>query len=85
MLLLQIRTCEGHDLDFGQGVAPFAPDGLASARGQGGQEVVEGGVALIEPVILLVLAQQQALLAHQGPFGLGREGDIDARRAGALA
>ena len=43
------------------------------------QEIVEGRVAVILPVELLVGALQEAVLAEQAPFGLGQEGDVHRR------
>ena len=43
----------------------LAADGLALARGERGQEIVEAGVAGIVPMELLVGALQEAALAEQ--------------------
>ena len=40
-----------------------------------GQEIVEAGIALVEPVELLVVALQQPVLAERVPIGLGQEGE----------
>ena len=61
------------DLEAGHRLAPLAPDGLAPARRQRAEEIVERGVAGVEPVVLLVLAQQQPLAAHEPPLLLGGE------------
>ena len=58
----------------------LAPDGLALARGERGEEIVEGCVARVLPVELLVGALQEAALAEQAPFVFGEEGDVHARR-----
>ena len=50
----------------GQRVPALPADGLALARGEGGEEVVEGAVALVEPVELLVVRAQEAV-ARRGP------------------
>ena len=76
-------------------LAPFAAEHLALAGGEGGEEIVECPVAAIDPVELLVLAQQQAVCAERPPGffveevevgggGLRFCGDLDDRLARAL-
>jgi hypothetical protein len=82
-----VRFCDlrpGQDADVQAvlGVAPFAADRLAAIGRQGGEEVVEGLVAVVAPDELHVLTQQQPHLAHRQPFGLGREVDVQRRDAG---
>ena len=54
-------------------VAALAPDRLAPARGEGRQEIVEAGVAVVEPMELLVVAVEQPVLAERLPSALGRK------------
>ena len=64
-------------LDAGrQRVLAFAADGLALARGKPGEEIVEGGVALVLPVELLVGALQEAAATERRPFRLGEKGYV---------
>src|SRR5260221_8749 len=78
----QVAACElvlalGAGLDAGgESVAALAPDGLALARRQRGEEIVEGREAAVCPMELLVGAQQEATLAERTPFRLGHEGDV---------
>ncbi|MNN55187.1 hypothetical protein D3C81_1700490 [compost metagenome] len=72
------------DVELGLRLAPFAPDGLAPIGRQGGQEVVEGLIALVAPDELDVAARQQACLGHGAPFRLGREVNVQGRDAEAL-
>ena len=59
------------DRDAGrERLAPLALDRLALARGERGEEVVEGGVAVIVPVELLVGALQEAGSPRSFAFGL---------------
>src|SRR6185437_14040926 len=59
----------------------FAPDGLALARRERAEEVIEAAIAGILPVELLVGALQEAELAEETVFGFGRECDVHARGA----
>src|SRR5437763_11796581 len=69
---------EPFDLDAGcQRVLAFAPDGLALARGERAEEILERAVALVLPVELLIGALEEAALAEQAPFFGGRERDVD--------
>ena len=52
-------------------------DRLALARGEGGQEIVEGRVAGVAPVILPAEPQQPATLPEALPVGLAAEGGMD--------
>jgi hypothetical protein len=65
----------------GQPLAPdrlaFLADPFALARGKGCQEIVEAGVTVIVPVILLAQPQQPAVLAEALPVGLAAEGGMD--------
>src|SRR5262249_60776492 len=63
----------------------FAPNGFSLARGERSQERVEGRVAGVLPMELLVRALEIAARAEQVPFRLGREGDVNRRGAGAPA
>ncbi len=67
-----------HSHVIGQGIAPFAADGLALARRKRGEEIVEGGVAGIFPVKLLVGALQKAALAEEFELRFGGEGHMNA-------
>ena len=58
--------------------------GLALARGERGEEVVEVRVAGVVPVELLVRALQEPVLAQPAPLALAQEGDVHARHAVAL-
>ena len=66
-------------------VRALAADGLALARGERGEEGVEGVIAGVLPMELLVGALQVAARAEQPPFRLGQEGDVDRGGVGALA
>ncbi len=57
--------------------AALALDLLAVARIQRAEEIVEGRVALVFPVELLVGSLQEAVLGQQFPFVLACEGDMD--------
>ena len=59
--------------DLGVRLAPLLADRLALARGELGEEIVEGLVAAVVPVELLAHALHQPGLAEQLPFVLGRE------------
>ena len=73
----EIGAGEPGHLDAGrQRLLALAADGLALARGERGQEVVEAGIAGILPMELLVGALQEAALAERAPFRLGQEGDV---------
>ena len=76
-----------HPLD-GQAIAErllaLLAHGLALARGERAQEILEGGVAVVAPVELLVGALQVAELAEPGPFALGEKRDVRARQPVAL-
>ena len=74
----------GQPVDFEavrEGLAAFAADRLALARGQRGEEGVEIGIAVILPVKLTVGALQETALAEMMPFVFGDEGPV--RRGGA--
>jgi hypothetical protein len=58
-------------------LAALALDGLAVARVQGGEEIIEGVVALIVPVELLVGPLQEAVFGQELPLRLARKGDVD--------
>src|ERR1700722_19891267 len=62
----------------GQGIAPFAADGLALARRKRGEEIVECGVAGILPVKLLVGALQKSVFAEEFELRFGGEGNVNA-------
>jgi len=57
----------------------FAPDGLALARGESAEKIVEGGIVVVLPMKLLVGPLQKAALAKRGPFRFGQEGDMRRR------
>ena len=63
-----------------QRVLALAADGLALARGEADEEIVEAVVARVLPVELLVGALQEAALAERAPFGFGQEGDVGRRQ-----
>ena len=69
------------DVELGLGLAAFAANGLAAIGRQGGEEVVEGLVALVPPDELHVLTPQHPGLAHGQPVRLGREVDVQGRQA----
>jgi hypothetical protein len=82
----QVAAGEVMDGDAGLGrVPPLAPDHLALARGEGVQEIVEAGIAVVAPVELLVGAFQEALRAEKIPVPLRQEGDMGRRRLPLLA
>ena len=61
---------------------PFLADLLTLARGEAGEEVVEGAIALVEPVELDARALQEPRFAHQVELVLGgkcdvQRGDVD--------
>src|SRR6266704_773775 len=73
----QIGTREPNHVDAGwERVAPPAADDLALACRERGQEVVERAIGRIEPVVLLIIALQEAVPAEQAPFRLRGEGDV---------
>ena len=61
----------------GQRVAPLALDGLALAGRQRLEERVEGGVAVVLPMELLVGAMQEAVADQRLAFRLRQEGEMD--------
>ena len=63
----------------GERVVALAADGLALARRERGEEIVEARVAGILPVELLVGALQESEFAEEAEFRLGREGHVNAR------
>ena len=60
-------------------VLAFAADGLALARRERGEEILERRVAGVLPVELLIVALKEAEFAEKAPFRLGRKGDVHAR------
>ncbi len=79
----EIGAGEAQNLDAACGLAPLALDHLAPARGERGEEIVEGRVAVVEPVKLAVVAGEEAEAGEIAPLGLGRKGNV--QRGGALA
>src|SRR6266446_9271956 len=74
----EVSAGKPHHLDArAKRVAALAPDGLALARRQGGEEIVEGCEAGIVPMELLVGAHEEAAFAKRVPFRLRHEGDVD--------
>ncbi len=70
MLVPEVGAGDPLDGDAGgERVAPLALDRLALARGERAQEIVEGGIAVVVPVELLVDPAQEA--QRPGPLGLG--------------
>ena len=67
------------------GLAPFALDRLAVTRVQRGQEIVKRPVAFIVPVKLLVVAQQEAVLAQKLRFRLAGKGHMHGGGVGRVA
>src|SRR5262249_59564630 len=69
----EIRAGEPMHADAGrERVRAFASDGFALARGERRQERIEGGVAGILPMELLVRALEVAARGEQIPFRFGR-------------
>ena len=66
------------------GLDALLAHGLALARRERAQEVIEGGVAGIAPVELLVGALEEAPLAQPIPFALACERDVQPRQVAAL-
>src|ERR1700749_1978622 len=62
-------------------VFALAPDGLALARCERAEEVVEAAVAGVLPVELLVGALQESEVAEEAVFGFSGECDVHARGA----
>ena len=60
-------------------LAAFLADRLALARGQPGEEIVEGFIAPVVPVKLLSHAPQEPRLAEGLPLVLGAEGNVKGR------
>ena len=67
-----------HGDAVGQRVVALAADGLALARGERGEEIVEAPVAGIFPVELLVGALQESEFAEEAEFRLGGESHVNA-------
>ena len=59
----------------------LAADGLALARRERAEEIVEAAIAGVLPVELLVGALQESELAEEAVFVFGRESDVHAGRA----
>ncbi len=85
VVLGDLRAGEGADLGRRLGVAALAADGLAPARAQSRQVVVEVAIAGVQPMVLLILAQQQPLVSEEPPLGLVGEIDVQARGPGLFA
>ena len=68
-----------------QSVPALALDRLALARGQRGQEIVEGRKAVAEEMELLAVADQKTRVGQAFRVLSGREGDMNRRRLGLLA
>lgn len=84
---IQRASALGHMLDRKpafKSVAPFLAHCFALARGQASQEVLEGLVALIVPVELLVGALQQARGPSPAPFPFRQKRDVQRRGAHPL-
>ncbi len=62
----------------------FLAHRLALARGEGGEEIVEGGVAVVVPVKLLIGALEEAGVAERLPLAFVEEGDVQRGGAEAL-
>jgi hypothetical protein len=60
----------------GQGLRALLAYRLALARGERGQEIVEGGVARIVPVELLVGALEEVAGSEPVPLVFAQEGDV---------
>ncbi len=70
----------------GQRILSLATDGLALARGQGAEEVVEGAISAILPVELLVRsAVRKFCVSSTSHSAFGQKGDVDRRGAGLFA
>ena len=70
---------------IGERILAFAADHFALARGERGEEVIEGRVAGVDPVELTVGALQIAARAEQFPLRLRKEGDVHRGGIRALA
>ena len=51
-------------------------NGLALARGERGQEILEALIALVPPVELLIVAPEESVLARELPLLARGEGDV---------
>src|SRR5215831_12302239 len=63
-----------------QGFLALAPDGLALARGEPIQEIVEIRITIVFPMELLVSALQKTSPAKQAPFALGQKCHVGRRQ-----
>ena len=68
-----------HAKTVAQGLLTLLAQRLALARGECGQEIGKGGVALIAPVKLLVGSLQKAACSYAQPFGLAEKSYMYAR------
>src|SRR5579885_1132739 len=76
-LLGEIGTVEPVDVNAcGQGLLAFPPNGLAFARGQAREKIVEGGIVQIVPVELLIGALEKATAAEHAPLAFRQESDV---------
>ena len=62
MVLGEVLAGQTGDLEPGGGVALLTANGLAAAGRQRAEKIVEGRIAAVQPVVLLVLTSQESLL-----------------------
>ena len=83
---LDLRADQGFDAQaMGGDQAPLAPDFLALARGQIGQEMFEIGVTRVEPMVLAAEARQQAGGGADRLFVFAQEQAVPGREAVVVA
>src|SRR5690606_3753961 len=77
VVFLEVGAAEPlHRQPIGQRIAALSANGLALARGQGFEEFLEAGIALIVPVKLGVDALEPAIGLDFVGLGLGYEGGV---------
>ena len=76
---LDLRAAKRDDVEAFACRRPLPADRLALAARQGGEEIVEGGIAAIEPVELDAVTDQPAARLGGGRFFLGQEIDVGGR------
>ena len=73
---LDVGAVEMLDRQSFEGERSLLSDGLALARRQGRQKIVEASVTLVQPVKLAVGADEPAGLFEQAHFGFGDESGV---------
>src|SRR6516165_1292773 len=68
-----------------EGFRTFTPDGFSLARRQRFEKAVEGVIACIFPMKLLMRSLEVTVRAKKIPFRLGWKGDVHRGRGGASA